>query len=151
MQFGLMFQPTFKYGLGFRTGIITNYARELYGDNMEMHDITLGVPLDLAWRCKLYKKLSASIYTGPIIECGAWQARQKKGSDPNDNLYAEDSPYSGKEGYWGINISWEIGASVQWDRLRLDVGGDFGLMNKSREGADVRWNRPVYVALTCMF
>lgn len=160
-QFGLMFEPAFKYGLGFRTGIITNYSRELYDaismvdgspiPDQEMHDITLGVPLDLSWRCKLYKKLSASIYTGLLVECGAWQARQKKGSDPNDNLYDGESPYTGKSGYWGINLSWEVGASIQWDRLRIDVGGDFGMMNKGGEGANLKWNRPVYVSLTCMF
>ncbi|MBQ9522345.1 MAG: hypothetical protein IJR74_00800 [Paludibacteraceae bacterium] len=160
-QFGLMFQPAFKFGLGFRTGIITNYARELWKEpnekgevvEMEMHDITLGVPLDLSWRCKLYKKLSASIYTGAVVECGAWQTRQLKGSDPSGTLYDgnKTSPYSGKEGYWGINISWEVGASIQWDRLRIDVGGDFGLMNKGTDANKVFWNRPVYVSLTCMF
>ena len=84
------------------------------------------------------------IYTGPIFDFGAFMA-VSSGSESTINLYSQGDKYR------GFNCLWGIGAGIQWDRLRLDVGGDFGMVNKDNEFDELTWNKPVYVTLTCFF
>lgn len=160
MRVGMTMNPTFKYGIGLRTGLFLEYAREVAkgagesesGDFVDLvgHDITLSVPLQLSYRYEIIQKLSLMLYTGPIFDFGAYCA-VNYGSEKSENIYSYNLS-TGDKGYSGFNCLWGIGAGVQWDRLRLDVGGDFGMVNKSPEGgAILNWNKPVYVTLTCFF
>ena len=163
MRVGLTMNPTFKYGIGLRTGIFMEYGREVLKDEAETprgditdlvgHDITLSVPLQLSYRYEIIPKLSVMLYTGPIFDFGAFCTVTYNGDTyEKENIYAYDF-YTGNSGYSGFNCLWGIGAGVQWDRLRLDIGGDFGMVNKypSGEGITLNWNKPVYVTLTCFF
>ncbi len=162
MRVGLTMNPTFKYGIGLKTGIFMEYGRDVLkgaaetssGDDADLigHDITLSVPLQLSYRYEIIPKLNVMLYTGPVFDFGAYCTVTYNGNTHNENLYAYDWNTS-NSGYSGFNCLWGIGASVQWDRLRLDVGGDFGMVNKSPSGksATLNWNKPVYVTLTCFF
>ena len=160
MRVGLTMNPTFKYGIGLRTGIFLEYGREVVKDGGETnkgqivdvvgHDVNLSVPVQISYRYEIIPKLSIMLYTGPIFDFGAYCALNY-GGESSENLYSENI-YSGEPGYSGFNCLWGIGAGVQWDRLRLDVGGDFGMVNKYPSGeATLNWNKPVYVTLTCFF
>lgn len=171
VMFGLLFHPTFKYGLGLRTGAFMYYSyekfsftsyttendtyryKDAYGHyrtgvttkaveknyNVEGHDITLTVPIQLSYRICLWKDFSALIYTGPVISFGAFGKLEGY----------SDSDYYSKDSYSGFNMLWGIGGGLQYKFLRLDVGGEFGMMKKSN--SSVKWNRPVYVGLSFMF
>ena len=162
MRFGFTMNPTFKYGIGMRTGIFMEYGRDVWkgaaetpsGDDTDLigHDVTLSVPLQISYRYEIIPKLSVMLYTCPIFDFGAFCTVTYAG-DPysKENGYAHNLS-TGNAGYSGFNCLWGIGAGVQWDRLRLDIGGDFGMVNKSPEsGATLNWNKPVYVTLTCFF
>ena len=161
MRVGLTMNPTFKYGVGLRTGIFLEYGREVEKDGAENakyeiidmvgHDITLSVPLQISYRYEIIPKLSVMLYTGPIFDFGAICALSY-GGETSENMYSYN-PYTENRGYSGFNFLWGIGAGVQWDRLRLDIGGDFGMVNKypSGESATLNWNKPVYLTLTCFF
>ena len=157
MRVGLTVNPTFKYGIGLRTGLNMEYAREKYDNSggeyvYTAHDITLSLPLQLSYRYELIPKLSFMFYTGPVFDFGAYLAVNLYDENPStplnsisENVYS-DSPYI------GFNALWGIGAGIQWSHLRLDIGGEFGMMEK--EGGlndDGKWNKPVYVTLTWMF
>ena len=89
------------------------------------------------------------IYTGPVFDFGAYLALSTYDENPatpanktSDNLYSESSKYI------GFNALWGIGAGVQWSHLRLNVGGEFGMVAKNEVG---KWNKPVYITLTWLF
>lgn len=148
MRFGLTINPTFKYGIGIRTGVFMEYGREkgyIDGDKYTVHDINVSLPVQLSYRYELIKNLSFMIYTGPVLDFGAYAFYQKDGSsNKSKNMYSED-------GYQGFNALWGIGAGVQWSRLRLDIGGEFGMSQKNKDGNYYEnWNKPFYITLTCM-
>ncbi len=148
MRFGLTINPTFKYGIGIRTGVFMEYGREkgkISGYNITAHDINVSLPVQLSYRYELIKNLSFMIYTGPVFDFGAYAFTQADGSsNKSKNLYSVD-------GYKGFNALWGIGAGVQWSRLRLDVGGEFGMSKKNKESDYyATWNKPFYITLTCM-
>lgn len=161
MRLGLTMNPTFKYGIGLRTGLFFEYGIESLPEAAETpsgdiadvvgHDIGLSVPLQLSYRYELIPKLSLMLYTGPIFDFGMARIVSYPGSEP-ENIYGYDIS-SGKQGYSGFNCLWGIGAGIQWDHLRLDIGGDFGMVNKytSEGSAKLNWNKPVYVTLTWLF
>ncbi len=90
------------------------------------------------------------LYTGPVFDFGAYR---NMGDDEDGNYYKPSN--WGDDKYHGFNCLWGIGAGVQWDRLRLDLGGEFGMNNiygKDAEGDEkLNWNKPFYVSLTCFF
>ncbi|MBQ7697804.1 MAG: hypothetical protein IJT35_04395 [Paludibacteraceae bacterium] len=159
---GFTMNPTFKYGLGLRSGIFIEYGMEtykVYGDYYTEYkyfaqDLTLSVPLQLSYRYEIIPKLSIMLYTGPVFDFGAYKS-VKTGSETTKNLYSykiggED--YDEEKGYSGFNALWGIGGAIQWDRLRLDIGGNFGMINKyEHDTYDVKWNQPIYTTLTCFF
>ena len=153
MRFGFTMNPTFKYGIGLRSGLFFEYAREVLTNVRQAHDITISIPMQLSYRYEIIQKVSLMLYTGPIFDFGALRIESYEGGI-TENDYAHDLYSSSyKSGYSGFNCLWGIGAGIQWDRLRLDVGGDFGMVNKYtvEKGVTLNWNKPVYVTLTCFF
>lgn len=155
IRFGMTMNPTFKYGLGLRSGLFLEYGVEMQMSGETIgHDVNLSVPLQFSYRYEIIPKLSILLYTGPIFDFGAYATIQYQTSSGKyeilENVYTA-------EGYKGFNCLWGIGGGIQWDRLRLDIGGDFGMVNKYKadvkDATDVRvtWNKPVYVTLTCFF
>lgn len=165
MRFGLTLNPTFKYGIGLRTGLFMEYGRDVVKDGGESsngiivdaygNDITLSIPLQVSYRYEIIPKVSVLFYTGLIFDFGAYCA-VSYGGNKSENMYSyvyDSFTETSTPGYSGFNCLWGIGAGVQWDRLRLDVGGEFGMVNKfaATDGGAVNWNKPVYVTLTCFF
>lgn len=145
LRFGLTINPTFKYGIGLRMGTFMEYGREKYDDAI-YHDITVSVPVQLSYRYELIKKLSFMFYTGPVFDFGSYMIEQQRA----DNIYSQDGKY------YGFNALWGVGAGIQWSRMRLDIGGEFGMTNKKKffgiddSDVSIKWNKPVYITLTCM-
>ena len=144
---GLTINPTFKYGLGVRTGVFVRYAHEA-NDGAHGHDIAFSVPAQISFRMRAWGKLSAMIYTGPVFDFGAyrWYNFNK------ENTYMIEGE-NGKK-WKGFNCLWGIGAGIQYDRFRLDLGGNFGMVNKyddAPDGYSLKWNQPFYITATIFF
>ena len=158
--FGFTANPTFKYGIGFRSGFFMEYAFEHDIIDPEYtqtgHDLTFSIPLQVSYRYELIPNLSIMLYTGPVFDFGAMLLVHYRNDeshyggylyeDTSDNLYGEN-------GYTGFNALWGLGAGVQWKNLRLDLGGEWGMVNKLAEEKEAtgNWNKPFYISLTWMF
>lgn len=172
MRFGMTMNPTFKYGIGLRTGLFLEYSREKVSGEYDYildfedvdatitaNDITLSIPLQISYRYEIIKDLSVMFYTGPIFDFGAYQNVRLNGYvDGRGNTdYKSGNLYGKKyfDKYVGFNCLWGIGAAVQWKRLRLDLGGDFGIRNKGidyeyDDDVSIKWNKPFYITLSLM-
>jgi hypothetical protein len=168
MQLGLTINPTFKYGIGLRTGLFMEYAAEKNATTVELsnypyekdvtykaHDISLSLPLQISYRYEIWNKISVMFYTGPVFAFGAYQT-WKLDNEKSKNIYTYDIYEKEKIKYRGFNALWGIGAGFQWDRLRLDMGGEFGMIKKNKQSYNgwefyQKWNRPFYITLTCFF
>lgn len=159
IRFGFLANPTFKYGIGLRTGLYVEYAvekdklsntKKTSSSNRTKyyHDITASIPLQVSYRYELIPNLSFMFYTGPVFDFGLITLTSYTGVEGADfySKYYRDV-------YNGFNALWGVGAGVQWKRWRLDVGGEFGMVNKTDKTVDVigNWNKPVYATITCMF
>ncbi|MBR1787453.1 MAG: hypothetical protein IJ756_09895 [Paludibacteraceae bacterium] len=180
MRFGMTINPMIKYGVGIRTGLFLEYARQnmkrdwiseffegssYLGEcyKVTSNDITLSIPLQVSYRYELIDGLSFMFYTGPVFDFGAFMntvAKYDNDTQKTPNMYKK-SLHGDK--YRGFNCAWGIGAAIQWRRLRLDIGGEFGMVNKSNfyyfdddyddygiGGTKTHWDKPVYVALTVL-
>lgn len=154
LRFGLLANPTSKYGIGVRTGVFMEYCHEKFSHptypsyDVKVDDITFSTPLQLSFRMEVARKFSLMLYTGPVFDFGAWQ-QIKVGDEKTGNLYDKD--IAGE--YIGFNCLWGVGGGLQYSFLRLEVGGEFGLVKKGDLNGDktARWNKPVYVSLSFMF
>lgn len=156
-SFGFLANPTFKYGLGVRTGLIFEYYHEKYtGENpsnwnagdytAHLHDFNFSIPAQLSFRMEVARDFSLLIYTGPVFDLGVY-GFTKIEDEKSDNLYGKDV-WSDK--WEGFNCLWGIGGGLQYKFLRLDVGGEFGMMEKF--GVDnLKLNKPIYINLAFMF
>lgn len=164
LQLGITYNPTFKYGIGIRTGVFLEYARDVFSQSYdndiysgELNDLVLSMPAQLSYRYEIIKNLSVMLYTGPVIDFGmVLNAKIKFGAESetleNRYQYKDFGLDNDEKKYSGFDCQWGIGAGVQWSRLRLDIGGSFGMVNRiSVANPKVMTNKPVYVTLTCFF
>ncbi len=127
-RFGLGINPTFKYGLGFKTGLYMDYVH--YSDRDD-HDIAFNIPLQVSYRYEFVKNLSAFIYLGPALDLEFW--RDGYGIYDDENL---------------VDLQFGIGAGIQYKRLRFTVGGEFGMIKNDRSKANRQ--KPIMVGLSIM-
>ena len=172
LRAGFSINPIFKYGLGFRTGVYMEYARELSRkssqitkDNKykyEYQDITMSVPVQFSCRFG-DDDFSVMLYTGPVFDFGVWERADKTEIASNKTIWAEGN-YKNGNTYDGFNALWGVGAGIQYSRFRLDIGGEFGMVKKDNSNIAQKiealssdytfssyWSKPVYVTLTCFF
>lgn len=144
-RFGIGYNPTFKYGLGFKTGLNLDYAHckssssSYYGYKKEENQdfVTIGLPLQVSYRYEVIRHLSLMLYTGPILNVDAYRGTD---TPDGDNCFG---------------MAWGIGAAVQWKRLRMNIGGDFGIYHQWNRDAESKkdkifQNTPIYLTLGVM-
>ena len=142
-RFGLLINPTFKYGLGFKTGIYMDFVHEYDSksgsSNDRLNDIAFNVPLQVSFRYEMARKFSLLLYTGPHLDFELWNQRGE-----SDRIYeAEDC----------FDLQWGIGGGFQYSHMRLTVGGEFGMINQTPNGGTPKTlrNKPVVLSLSIMF
>ncbi|MBQ0154607.1 MAG: hypothetical protein KBS70_07475 [Bacteroidales bacterium] len=126
-RFGLGINPTFKYGLGFKTGLYMDYVH--YADRDD-HDIAFNIPLQVSYRYEFVKNLSAFIYLGPALDFELW-------NDSKGGVYDTDF----------FDFQFGIGAGIQYKRLRFTVGGEFGMVKHDN---DANCQKPIMASLSIM-
>lgn len=95
----------------------------------------LEIPVDWQYKFQIAKDTWLILYTGPTLQCGLvlkdkWYARFDNKSDAltsEENLYSKEdmADYALKR----LNVTWGIGAGLQYERYFLRGGYDFGLIN----------------------
>lgn len=144
-RFGLGINPTFKYGLGFKTGLYMDYVHE---SSKNGHDIAFNIPLQVSYRYEFVKNLSAFIYLGPVLDLEIWKAfdiRVRSDyfdyDDYHSDLYNPDD---------FLDVQFGIGAGIQYKRLRFTIGGEFGMRNWGDDGKKAYRQKPIEVGLSIM-
>ncbi|MBQ9439795.1 MAG: outer membrane beta-barrel protein [Paludibacteraceae bacterium] len=158
LRVGFVANPTFKYGLGFRTGLNVEYcyAKTTRIENDEMwhneefdmylHDFALSVPLQPSFRMEVAKDFQILIYTGPVFDFEVCQLTRIHGETLDDYYKDADDKWD------GFNCLWGVGGGIQYKCVRVDAGTEFGLVKKKDMLGDTfKWNKPVYVALSFLF
>lgn len=140
-RFGLNINPTFKYGLGLNTGLYMDFSREHVAPHEHM-DISLNIPLQVSFRYEIVKKLSFMIYTGPVMDFELWYKHYYRGDNITEEIYDPADCF---------DLQWGIGAAIQYSRMRLKVGGEFGMIDQSDNSNSDYRQKPVYVSLAIMF
>lgn len=141
-RFGLGINPTFKYGLGFKTGLYMDYV---HNSDDDTHDIAFNIPLQVSYRYEFVKNLSAFIYLGPALDFEVWH-RYVAYSEYYGFYHAEDT-YSPSN---CIDVQFGIGAGIQYKRLRFTIGGEFGMRNWGDDGKKAYRQKPIEVGLSIM-
>ena len=93
------------------------------------------IPVDWQYKFEIAQRTWLILYTGPTLQCGLvlkdkWYARFDNKSDAftlEENLYSKEdmADYALKR----LNVTWGIGAGLQYERYFLRGGYDFGLIN----------------------
>lgn len=140
-RFGFLINPTFKYGLGFKSGFYMDYVNNTEsqtGLQYGMHDIGFAVPLQVSFRYELVRKLSFMFFTGPVFDMELFWQRGTQA-----DIYSSEDFF---------DVQWGVGAGIQYGRARLMVGGEFGMVNQNNSnGPSVFRQKPVYVTMAIMF
>lgn len=136
-RFGLGINPTFKYGLGFKTGLYMDYVH--YADR-DAHDIAFNIPLQVSYRYEFVKNLSAFIYLGPVLDLEMWSSYAGK-YESIERLYDPDD---------FLDVQFGIGAGIQYKRLRFTIGGEFGMRNWGNDNYKSYRQKPIMVGLSIM-
>lgn len=154
-QLSWIAQPEFKYGIGIKTGLTFEIGHEKYGYSLnqtQMIDLSFSFPVQLSYRYEIINGLSVLLYTGPVFDFGAYLA-EAKGAKPysKSRNYYSGGLFS-RSGYDGFNCLWGIGAGVQYHGLRLSIGGEFGMVNKTKSKIyPAEINKPFMISLAYMF
>ena len=105
------------------------------------------IPVDWQYKFEIAQRTWLILYTGPTLQCGLvlkdkWYARFDNKSDAftlEENLYSKEdmADYALKR----LNVTWGIGAGLQYERYFLRGGYDFGIINPYKkvqfEGEDI--------------
>ncbi len=134
-RFGLGINPTFKYGLGFKTGLYMDYIHE---SSINGHDIAFNIPLQVSYRYEFVKNLSAFIYLGPVLDMEVWNSYDYGKYHSHSDLYDPDD---------FLDVQLGIGMGIQYKRLRFTVGGEFGMVKHDN---DANRQKPIMASLSIM-
>jgi hypothetical protein len=94
----------------------------------------LEIPVEWQYKFEIARRTWLMLYTGPTLQCGLvlkdkWYIRTDNKSDAfthEEDFYSEEmEDYMLKR----LNVTWGIGAGLQYDRYFLRAGYDFGLFN----------------------
>jgi hypothetical protein len=94
----------------------------------------LEIPVEWQYKFEIARRTWLMLYTGPTLQCGLvlkdkWYIRTDNKSDAfthEEDFYSEEmEDYMLKR----LNVTWGIGAGLQYNRYFLRAGYDFGLFN----------------------
>ena len=119
-------KPDSKTGLA-HSGDITHRVFE--------HTVT--VPVHTYYKIHLWRELNMVFYTGPQLQVGL-SMRDEMDADISDAakkwMKTIGQPYQPYDRYaekelMRCGVQWSIGGGIEWDKIRLKAGYDFGLNN----------------------
>lgn len=141
---GLVYDATIVAGFGYTMGLnytfgatkgewkstgALDYPRE---QKQEMYH-QLEIPVDWQYKFEIANNTYLILYTGPTLQMGlAFKQNTYKQDKPNGdktmqevNRYTMDNMFALKR----LNVTWGVGAGLQYDRYFIRGGYDFGIIN----------------------
>lgn len=153
---GLVYETTFIKGFGLQMGI--NYTigakagKWETASNSTIHQTKkdyvyqqIEIPIDWQYKFEIAKETYLVLYTGPTIQYGI--SFNQKNFDKNINVLSGDIATTSvttnryrvsqdkddKLDYGRLNITWGLGAGLQYQRYFLRAGYDFGIYNPYKD------------------
>lgn len=161
LKVGVVYDATIVKGFGATIGLnytfganATDWMKRIHTQPTEYPQIRsrgqyhqLEIPVDWQYKFEIAQNTWLMLYTGPTLQCGLlfkdkWYARSDNKSNAfthEENLYSVEDmeDYALKR----LNVTWGIGAGLQYERYFLRGGYDFGLINPYKadqfEGKDI--------------
>lgn len=166
IQFGIRFNPQFKYGFGLDTGIYYEYYHNksaIYDDGVNeegtfsyfktLNEHVVRIPLHLEYRMNFSKNFQLFFYGGlsaDYILSGNMTYTQQGYQSPyevNKKIYGTIIPSAKR-----YNASLSFGGGFRFSALQFNIGSQMGLINVSpSEEYELRQNNPLSVTLSVMF
>lgn len=137
--FGYTFGLNYTFG-GNQTDWTSQYESSIYPklrSRGQYHQLELVV--DWQYKFEIAQDTWLILYTGPTIQCGlALQEKWYLQLSPNTENYDYTNDYYNAESTYDmalkrINVTWGIGAGLQYERYFLRGGYDFGIINPYKE------------------
>lgn len=150
---GVIYDATLVAGFGYSIGLNYTFGTnktdwKAVGTNVYPRRYSAGfyhqleIPVDWQYKFEIARDTWLILYTGPTIQCGIafgnkWFEQKKPNGDITtsiENRYDAASAYALKR----INVTWGVGAGLQYQRYFVRGGYDFGIINpyKSQMFAD---------------
>ena len=133
LKAGLAYDCSYIGGFGSLLGI--NYT---FAGKQEMKYHQLEVFVDWQYKFEVAKETYIILYSGPTIQCGLAMNMQDPVTGENYDAYTTDR---NDDALRRINVTWGIGAGLQYKRYFLRGGYDFGIINPYKNKEDIAGNR----------
>lgn len=165
IQFGLRFNPLFKYGFGIDTGLYYEYyhnkSAQLIGENesgeyyyyqtLNLH--VLRLPIHMEYRLNFSRNFQVFVFGGIAAEytvAGHMQYMLQGYIEPfeiNKDIYGTIIPATER-----FNLSASFGGGIRLGAIQFNVNSQIGLLNTINEkDIFLRQNNPLGFTLSIMF
>lgn len=138
-KFGAVYDATLVKGFGYTIAI--NYT---FGENrtdwkqvgsypyprQHTRDYyhQLEIPVDWQYKFRIAQNTWFILYSGPTLQCGlVFSKNTHKQTLPNGDI--DVTKYDRFKDFQRLNVTWGVGAGLQFDRYFIRGGYDFGLIN----------------------
>ena len=167
IQFGLRFNPQFKYGFGMNIGLLYEYYHNksaLHTDgidengatfnyNQTLNEHVLRLPLYLEYRLNFSKAFQLFFYGGLSVDyvvSGTMEYTKEGNQEPyhkEKDIYGSIIPSAQR-----YNVSLIYGGGIRFNAVQFNVNSEMGLINLSpSEEYIIKQNNPLSISLSIMF
>ncbi len=138
LEFGLEFLPDFKYGIGFRTGLLIDMGFKA-GTDYVLYECN--IPLHLSYRYEFFKDFSLFFRMGPTFNfrIGYYSIEE------DDGIFYPEEEVS------YFDCLWAVTGGIRYKRFQVSIGGEFGL-NKYLIDWDyyLKLKKPIVLSLSIL-
>ena len=145
---GVVYDATIVKGFGYTLGLNYTFGAktnewEKYGENdypriqkQELYH-QLEIPVDWQYKFEIANKTYLMLYTGPTLQVGlSYKQNTRKQMTSSGETASVDKDVYTMDGVFALkrlNVTWGVGAGLQYERYFLRGGYDFGLINPYKE------------------
>lgn len=145
---GVVYDATIVKGFGYTLGLNYTFGAktnewEKDGENgypriqkQELYH-QLEIPVDWQYKFEIANNTYLMLYTGPTLQVGlSYKQSTRKQLTPSEDIASVDKDVYTMDGVFALkrlNVTWGVGAGLQYERYFLRGGYDFGLINPYKE------------------
>ena len=136
VQFGIRFEPLFKYGFGINTGLFLEYYYSSITDNYKavFSEAALYLPAHFEYRLHFLKRLNLFFYGGLSMDAGLEAKVEEFEIGESEPYFTETKMYGNQNFNFHakrFNFSFDFGAGIRIYNAQLNLGVSKGLLDYS--------------------
>lgn len=98
---------------------------DIFYDGLSIRKFGMRVPVMAGYRFDFTDNIKVSVFTGPELEVGFWGEEVLKGP----NIETSGSIYDDGGGMNRVNLLWDFGAGISYDKFYFEIKGGIGMLN----------------------